>query len=262
MRDIAFTTDLSDDEGPALATAVALAAASGAKLVSIHATAGAGSDGDDIAPAEQLAVRWGTPIAHRVMTHACCDDVVDTLLDALRRVEPALVVTGTHGKSSLWQLLSGSVAEGVARNVRMPTLVVPLAGRGLADRETGALDLRRIVVPAGDAESAKAGLEAAAWLASLARSRDVEVVLLHIDDGTPMPDAGESPQGVRVTRRVESGALEASISRVASEVSACAIVMATRGHDGLTDTLLGSHTERVLRHVECPVLAVPLPPAH
>jgi nucleotide-binding universal stress UspA family protein len=34
--------------------------------------------------------------------------------------------------------------------------------------------------------------------------------------------------------------------------------MATRGHDGVLDTLLGSHTERVLRAVRCPVLVVPV----
>jgi nucleotide-binding universal stress UspA family protein len=30
--------------------------------------------------------------------------------------------------------------------------------------------------------------------------------------------------------------------------------MATRGHDSLADRLLGSNTERVVRHAPCPVL--------
>jgi nucleotide-binding universal stress UspA family protein len=32
------------------------------------------------------------------------------------------------------------------------------------------------------------------------------------------------------------------------------IVMATRGHDSLGDHILGSNTERVVRHAPCPVM--------
>jgi nucleotide-binding universal stress UspA family protein len=34
--------------------------------------------------------------------------------------------------------------------------------------------------------------------------------------------------------------------------------MPTRGHDGLGDALLGSHTEHVIREARCPVLSVPI----
>jgi hypothetical protein len=59
--------------------------------------------------------------------------------------------------------------------------------------------------------------------------------------------------------RSTPGPLEAAIVSVAREVDACVLVMATRGHDGLRDATLGSHTERVLREVQCPVLSVPIP---
>ena len=32
------------------------------------------------------------------------------------------------------------------------------------------------------------------------------------------------------------------------------IVMSTRGHDSLSDRVMGSNTERVVRHAPCPVL--------
>jgi len=32
------------------------------------------------------------------------------------------------------------------------------------------------------------------------------------------------------------------------------IVMSTRGHDSFADRILGSNTERVVRHAPCPVL--------
>ena len=35
------------------------------------------------------------------------------------------------------------------------------------------------------------------------------------------------------------------------------VVMATKGHDGFLDMFRGSKTERVLRAVSCPLMAVP-----
>jgi nucleotide-binding universal stress UspA family protein len=257
MQTIAFTTGLDPAESPAIATAAALAASSGARLVTVHATAGA-PPARELPHPEELAARWGCTIAHEEMIHTCCEDVTDTLLDALRRVKPELIVAGTHQRTGLSQLFGGSVAESVARNVAVPTLVVPLHGTGLADGATGALDLRRILVPAGDLVATRKGLEAAAWLARAAGATDPEVILLHVDDGTPMPTLDAIPDGLRVTKRTVKGALEKAIADFAAESSSCAIVMATRGHDGLVDAFAGSHTERVVRQVRCPVLAVPV----
>lgn len=258
MTTIALTTG-SDalDERRALSAAAALAAASGARLVTVHAVAG--EESGFVSPeVGELAEAWGRRIDHVPMIHACCDDVTDTVLDALRRIAPSLVVAGTHGRSGWLQLFQGSVAEGIARNVEVPTLIVPLEGRDLVDGRSGRIDLRRIVVPAGDAVAARAGLLAASWLATLAGAADVEVLLVHVDDGTPAPDAGAVPPGLNVRHRSVPGPLESAIAAVAREVDACVLVMATRGHDGFVDATLGSHTERVLRQVSCPVLSVPL----
>jgi len=261
---IAFTTDLTEGEGPALATAAALAASSGARLVTVHATTGNAPPAEHLARAEALAKRWGSPITHEAMAHSCCDDVTDTVLDALRRVGPALVVAGTHGRSGLAQLALGSVAEAIARNVKVPTLLVPLAGPGFADARTGAIDLRTIVVPAGDREATEAAVRAGARLADWSGARTVEIVLVHVEDGTPAPEIdlaslGPTKASIRISKRTVQGPLEKAIASLSRELDACAIVMATRGHDGVGDALAGSHTERVARQVGCPVLSVPLP---
>lgn len=260
---IALTTDLSEDEGPALVTAAALAVSSGARLVTVHATTGTAAAADRLARAASLAARWGSAITHDSMVHSCCDDVADTVLDALRRIGPALVVTGTHGRSGLAQLALGSIAEAVARNVRVPTLLVPLSGPGLADPRTGGIDLRAIVVPAGDRDATLAALDAAAWLAERAGSQGLDVVIAHVEDGRPAPELdlaslGATRPSLRLSQRTLAGPLEQAIASLSRELDACAIVMATRGHDGLADALGGSHTERVLRQVECPVLSVPI----
>jgi len=257
MQTIAFATALRNDEGPALTTAAALAAATGAKLFTVHAATSAPIG--DVPRAADTAARWGRVIESEIMLHTCCDDPTDTLLDALRRITPDLVIVGTHGRSGLAQILDESMAESVARNVAVPTLFVPLHGKGLANAATGAIDLSRILVPAGDATSARVGLEAAAWLARATLAGAVEVVLLHVDDGTAAPDVGDLPEGLSVVRKSVKGPLEDAIVELSVGFDACAIVMATRGHDGLVDSITGSHTEHVIRKVSCPLLSVPIP---
>jgi nucleotide-binding universal stress UspA family protein len=62
--------------------------------------------------------------------------------------------------------------------------------------------------------------------------------------------------GVRVTPRVEQGVAWDRIVAIALEERADLVVMATKGEDSLGDRILGSQTERVIRHASCPVLAV------
>lgn len=259
MSVIVHTTDLSGDDQAAFAHAVALASARGAKLCSVHACAGPAPE-RPFPDATRLLESWRSerePIVHEAMMHQCCEDVTDTLLDALRRVEPELVVTATHGRSGLARVFAESVAESVARNVKVPTLIVPLSGDGFVDGATGAVRLGRVLVPVGSAQEAQRGVRAAAWLLELAGVSDAEIVLLHVDDGTPMP-AVELPPGVKARARFAKGSLEQAVAEAAQSERACAVVMVTHGHDSVSDVLFGSHTERVLASAGCPVLSVPL----
>lgn len=257
MQKIAFATGLRHDEGPAVFTAAALASATGAKLFTVHASTG-GPVGEIPRP-EDAARRWGASIEGEVMLHTCCEDPADTLLDALRRITPELVIVGTHGRSGISQILTESVAESVARNISVPTLFVPLHGKGLASASSGVIDLRRILVPAGDAVATRVGLDAAAWLARAVGAKMIEVVLVHVDDGHAVPEMGDVPAGLSVVRKTAKGSLDESIAELSVGFDACAIVMATRGHDGILDSIAGSHTEHVVRKVSCPLLSVPIP---
>ena len=256
---IVWTTHAADDE-PALLAAASLASSSGARLVSLHATADATLAERSTARVAALEARWQRTIQHTPTTHVCCDDTTDTLLDALRRLSPALVVSGTHGKSGWLQLFSGSVAEGIARNVQSPTLIVPDVSRSFVDEATGTSDLRRVLVPAGDPEAMHAGIRAAEALTRFARVAEVELVLLHVEDGrpAPAPPPESVPASWRVVARTVNGPLEDAILEAATTLEACVVVMPTRGHDGLLDVFAGSHTERVVRRSRCPVLSVPL----
>jgi len=94
---IAHTTDLSGDDSAAFHHAAALAAASGARLITVHGNPGevTAAQLPDAAP---LAARWGRVIAHQRICHECCDEVADTVIDAIHQLRPQLVVAGTHAR--------------------------------------------------------------------------------------------------------------------------------------------------------------------
>ena len=250
-RVIAHTTDGSGADRPAFVHAVALAAASGARLVTIHGNAPA-READRLPDAAPFAARWGKPVEHVRVCHECCDDVTDTLLDALRGLAPGLVVVGTHARRGLSALLHGSVSESLARNLDVPTLVVPNEGRGFVDEAGGAIDLRRVLVPAGDAMSAARGLAAAHAL--MARAGIDEAELLALTVGGRHLDL-PSIAGARALHA--DGPVDQAILRAAKEHDVCVIVMPTHGHDGVHDALFGSHTEHIIRAAHRPVLTVP-----
>ena len=64
---------------------------------------------------------------------------------------------------------------------------------------------------------------------------------------------------LRMDMLVRIGRAHSEIPDTASALSADLIVMGTHGYKGLKHILLGSTTERVVRHAACPVLTVRLP---
>jgi nucleotide-binding universal stress UspA family protein len=247
---IAHATDLTGDDAAAFIHASALAAASTARLVTVH-----GNAAPELAPqlpdASEVARRWARTIDHVRICHECCDDVEDTIIDAIHKLKPGLVVLGTHARHGWRALLHASVGEAIARNLTVPALIVPNHSRGFVDAATGTIDLHRILIPAGNITQAERGLAAARSLLALAGVANAELEIVHVGDDDP----ALAQLGLPVTRA--SGDVETAIVLVAKERGACVIVMPTRGHDSLGDVLLGSHTEHVIRDAECPVLVVP-----
>ena len=258
MKPIVYTTDL-DDGGLAFEHSLALARAAGTELVSLHAGGDLGALARMPDSARVLA-RWGAEVnavAYRKFVHDCCEDPVESVLDALRSLDPALVVASTHRRGVLARFFAGSRAEAIAHNVTVPMLLLPDGARGFVSPRDGSIALPRIVVPIGQAADSAAAVRAAVWLADLAHVETTELVLLHVGaepaPAVPIP----ARRGLTVRRQtVDAPALEEAI--VDAAATAAMIVMATRGHDSVADVLLGSHTDRVLHHATCPLLSVAL----
>lgn len=246
---IAFATELSGDDRIAFIHACAIAATSRARLVSIHANAPA-ELASRIPDATALSTRWGKAIDHHRVCHQCCDDVTDTLLDAIGGLSPQLVICGTHARRGLAAWVRGSIAAELARNVEIPALIVPNDATGFVDPDTGAITLRHLIVPAGSRDEAIRGIGAARWLAELVSLPDVPIEIVH---------AGSSELSVAdlgVTAIHKPGTIESAILATTSGRSNAAIVMVTRGHDGVRDVVAGSRTEHVIRDAHLPVLSV------
>ncbi len=88
----------------------------------------------------------------------------------------------------------------------------------------------------------------------LATSRDEVLAELRRRSGPPA-------EGDRTSLVADSGVVHTTILRHASTLPADLLVMGTHGRSGFSRLLLGSVTERVVRHAPCPVLTVPPAPA-
>jgi nucleotide-binding universal stress UspA family protein len=50
---------------------------------------------------------------------------VDAILTEAKDVGADMIVVGSHGRGAMYQLLVGSVSEGVLHRSRLPVLVIP-----------------------------------------------------------------------------------------------------------------------------------------
>ena len=255
---IAHCSELLTLDDPAFVHAVAIAAGSNAAVRSIHVTRGLAPEG---APpdAATLLERWKRPAAnidHAWLLSASAEDATDALLEVIARVQPELLVVNTHARSGLARLFAGSVAEGIARNVTVPVLLLPMSGPALVDPQTGVLRLARALLLAGSREDTQRAAEGLCMLTKLAALPPCALELLHVDDGTPAPQP-VLPEAFDVTHQRARGPLERAVAERVTESPPDLIVMTSHAHDQLSDVAFSNHTERVLHEVRRPLLWVP-----
>jgi nucleotide-binding universal stress UspA family protein len=267
---LAHPTDLSEEGGIAFRHALALATASDSRFYAVHVDTERKVATQLPRPDAMLAM-WadaGNEVAevsrgrleYVLMNHTCCEDTIDTLLDALEAIEPDMLVVGTHQRDGAARFIKESVSEVVASHAGRPTLFVPLAGRGFVDERTGRVSVDNVLVPVADQAAASRGMHATQRILDRVGARDVTYTLVHVGPGNTL-DHVLAPEGVgaRVERvQVPEGKLTDAIVDVAQEIGADLIAMPTQGHDSLRDWLLGSRTERVVRRSPCPVLVFDL----
>lgn len=276
IRDVLCLTDLSPRSDFAFEHARGLAERFQAELTVYHAverfeggypdvTFGIGRELTEAAAKRALsslgaAVQGsGTRTAVKVEPVAsAADAVVEMALG--RRAD--VTVMATHGRRGLRHMLLGSVTEEVIQRARSPVLCL---------REAAPAAYRRILVPTDLSLASRLAFPMAAFLA---RAFGAEVIGLHAAPPASVATLSGLPErrapvpseaalwdfyrsdfvGIPVTAHVYTDVAWDCIVRTAKVEGADLIVMATRGHDSVSDRILGSNTERTLRHAPCPVL--------
>jgi nucleotide-binding universal stress UspA family protein len=224
--------------------------------------------------------------ARDTLRHAACDiatltrrgDPAEAILRVAEEHPIDLVVVGTRGLSALERFFLGSVAERVVRHSPCPVLLVR-PGHG---------DLRRVIVGVDGSQSA---LQSTAWLQHFPLPADCAVqlvtVLPHLEDLVrtrmllPLPFVSQKEahtlaarqcdeiqaqlnamaaafvgSGKRPITDIRRGDPALVLLHAADDEGAGLIVVGSHGLGGIERFVLGSVSEKVLRHAHCSVLVV------
>lgn len=195
-------------------------------------------------------------------------DIEDTILSWGGHLNYDLIVMGSHGRAGLSRLILGSIAEAVVRKSKVPVMIVR--------RSTG--PARTVLAPVNFEPYADKGLQAAAQVAQTLGAR---LSVLHVLDapiyGGPSALKGPRhlltaalnrlPEAVRKTCKPQAQlAFGDPAEQIAEAAKAADLVVLVAHRKGfLNDLTLGTTTDRLLRHSDANLLAVPVdapaPPA-
>ena len=218
------------------------------------------TDAVDAAGAIQTTIRTGNP-ADEICAYRDDHDI-------------DLIAMGTHGRTGVERYLAGSVTESVVRHADVPVFTVRATEQS---RKTDSYD--DILVPTDGSTAATAAVEPACEIAAQFDSRLHALNVVNLGDvatgseytlPSDLIDTLEA-QGEKVTERIAARARESGVETVtqvvdgfpaadildyAEENDIDLIVMGTAGRTGLNRFIMGSTTERLIRHADMPVLAV------
>jgi nucleotide-binding universal stress UspA family protein len=178
-----------------------------------------------------------------------------------------LVVLGSRGHGAMSRALMGSVSDSVVRHAPCPVLVV---------REEPLAFPTRILLATDGSEEAKL---AATTAAALAGGTDSELHVVTVGPFIPTVFAATEEEPGRMAREArrtldeQVGLIEAAgegvaqahlrlggaaeeIVALAEDIEAGLIAMGSRGRGGIRRALMGSVSERVVRHAHCAVLII------
>jgi len=209
--------------------------------------------------------------------------VAETILDTAREERAGLIAIATHGRVGPERWFLGSVADRVVRTSSIPVLVVRPGEAGTAPSAVPT----DILVPLDGSTAAEAALPLAT---DLATALEAPITLIRtiptgwwnansgmyaggMSTGTPdlitaVEDAAKSYlEATAVNLRTKDVEVRTSLAlfrapdfQVEEEAAGCVaplVVMTSRGRSGVSRTLLGSVTDRIVRSAAAPVIVVP-----
>lgn len=214
----------------------------------------------------------------RVETAVLEGDPAATIVEDAGAFDADLIVMGTHGRTGVRRYVVGSVTERVVRLADAPVLT---ARAGIESGPAG--DCDDVLIPTDGSEYAGVAVDHGIAIAERFDACVHAVSIVDVGDlaarveYTPPTDALERirEQRTDATAAIADRAREAGLDartdvregfpasdllEYADEAGIDLLAMGTHGRTGLNRFLLGSTTERVIRHADAPVLAVNAPP--
>jgi nucleotide-binding universal stress UspA family protein len=197
----------------------------------------------------------------------------EEILDYAAAHDVDLLAMGTHGRTGIRRYVIGSVTEHVLRRAEAPVLTAR------ADERANGGDISRVLVPTDGSDAAEAAVNHAVAVAeacgaavrvlsvvdtrALAAQSELapsDVMLESLEERSEhaVNEVAERCEaaGLSVETAIARGAPSRAVCEDAAENNADLVVMGTRGRSGLDRVLLGSVTERTVRHAPVPVMAV------
>jgi nucleotide-binding universal stress UspA family protein len=178
------------------------------------------------------------------------DEAIDGLAGFLKTHRPDLLVMATHGRAGIERWLKGSVSAGVASQTLVPTLVFGRDVRPFVASDTGAMNIRSVVVPVDHNPSANL---ATRKLVELTEALKVPLDYVHV--GERAPAVWDGSGGSVPIRNLDGPVVDALVNEAAS---ASLLAMTTAGRHGFLDAIRGTTTERVVSRAGCPILVLPV----
>jgi len=167
-----------------------------------------------------------------------------------------LVVLATYPNKALTRWTDASVHSHLLRKGRMMSLFLREGRRGFIDSKTGALRLKRILMPiAAGVDSVPAIRRIQAILALV--DSGAEITLLHVGKEPPAL-FDENGVSLNMPILLREGEVVETILSWAGRLNVDAIAMPTAGRHGLLDAVRGSSSAQVLEDARWPLLTVPV----
>jgi nucleotide-binding universal stress UspA family protein len=184
---------------------------------------------------------------------------VQTVLNHAAKTKPDLIVMGSHGRRGLARMRLGSVAEDVVQQAGLPTLVV----RAPESKPVPA-KLSRVLCPVNFSEQSKQNLALSAEVAS---AFGAQLLVMHAEEEGRSPAMSQKqlcdwvPRDARghceLLEVVRQGNAAEQILMAAHEHSVDIITLSAMHRRFLDFTVIGTTTERVMRHADTAVLVHP-----
>jgi nucleotide-binding universal stress UspA family protein len=295
-KTILLATDFQSPARKAFSHAVALAAVLHARLVILHVIKAAarphhasGSGGRYLGTLKTAAMlelgrlaRIGQEADLQAEVSLLSGSPAASILEEAAKLQPELIVMGTHGRVGWDRLRLGSTAETVVRKASCPVLTLHDMVPGDTFRHPVKVRMSRLLLATDLSSSAPA---IARYTAHLAEQLEASLLMLHVAEEGGRSHAARP--AVVTDRRVGALSkdrrrqrLERLVSTIrlrdlpveshcvagppvetilseAARWEANLVIVGTAGRRGLSRLVLGSVAEGVIRRAGCPLLVVP-----